>query len=360
MRLTKLQVSQFRGLAEQEISLGDGLNLLAGENGQGKSSLLEAIYLLGTTRSFRTSRLSEVIRVEGGPARVAGIGEEPGHSLAILLSRSDRQYLRNGKAASPAEYIGTLDVVALSSDIVQGFRRKPAERRRFLDRMALATWPGYLAELGDLRRACLQRSLLAAAGVSGRERIAWDERAATLSLPVVSKRLAMAEALGHHLREASRRIFPEGEGAVVRLVSRPPFAPDREKEYVDMLREIFSAQEPSGGRRETPAGPLRDDLAVLIEGRDLLRFGSSGQFRSLLTAAVLAEMNRLKGVKGVYPVMLLDDVDADLDEGRYAALLSGLEGEAQIFAATSKPGLAIGAARPARRFTVARGAVNPS
>ncbi len=167
----------------------------------------------------------------------------------------------------------------------------------------------------------------------------------------------MAAALGLHLREASKRIFPEGQGAHVRLVSRPAFTPGQDDAYVAELAAIFEAQEASPGRRETPAGPPRDDLAIEIEERDLLRYGSAGQVRSLLTAAVLAEMTRLRELKGAYPVLLLDDVDADLDEGRYAALLSEVGGGSQVFAATSKPALASGLAGRARRYRVSEGVV---
>ncbi len=352
-----MRVSGFRNLADQEIRFEPGLNLLTGDNGEGKSSVLEAVYLLGTSRSFRTSRLFEVVRIDGGPARVSGDGENPGESLAVLIGRQERLYVRHGKTVPPSEYIGTLDVVALSSEIVQGFRRQPSERRRFLDRMALSTYPGYLDELRELRRACAQRAALAASGARGGERRAWDARAAELAIPVARRRREMAEALEGHLREAARSTFPEGRSAAVRLVSRPAYTPVDEGRYVEDLTAVFAAQEPAGGRRETPAGPLRDDLTIEVEGKDLLRFGSAGQVRSLVTAAALAEMNRLLTIKGRYPVLVLDDADADLDEGRYASLVSALGAGAQVFAAASKGGFAAGAGEAARRFAVRRGVV---
>src|SRR5437867_13202310 len=216
-----------------------GLNLITGANGQGKTSVLEAIYLLGTTRSFRTPRLSEVVTIGGGTARVSGDGEAPGESLAVLITRSERRYLRHGKIVAPGDYLGTMDVVALSNDLVQGFRRQPAERRRFLDRMALATYPAYLDDPGQLRRACLQRAVLVATGGRGADRAAWDERAAELALPVVRRRFEMARALEGHLRDASRRIFPEGETATVGLVGRPQYEPGAEERYREMLAGLF-------------------------------------------------------------------------------------------------------------------------
>src|SRR5262245_30208764 len=210
-----IKVADVRNLAGQQIRFGEGLNLLVGSNGQGKSSVLEAVYLLGTTRSFRTSRLSEVIAAGRGSARVSGEGERPGERLAVSISRAERRYARHGKIVPPSEYIGTMDVVALSNDIVHGFRRHPAERRRFLDRMALATWPSYLDDLRRLRRACEQRALLVASG-GGADRRAWDERAADLAVPVARRRFAMAVALEEGLRSVSPELFPEGASARVR------------------------------------------------------------------------------------------------------------------------------------------------
>lgn len=343
----RIEISGVRNLADQEIRFDEGLNLLVGDNGQGKSSVLESVYLVGTSRSFRTSRLAEVVKIGGGPARIAAEGERPGETLAVLISGKERRFLKHGKIVAAAEYIGTLDVVALSGDLAQTFRRQPAERRRFLDRMALATYPAYLDDLRDLRRTCDQRALLAAAGGRGAERKTWDSRAAEAAVPVARRRLEMAGALERHLREAARSIFPEGQTARVRLVSHPALDPASPSSYLEALRDVFERQE-SGGRRETPAGPMRDDLSIEVEGRDLLKFGSAGQMRALLTAAALAEMRRLREIKGRYPVLVLDDVDADLDEGRYAALLKALGEGAQVFAATSKGGLA---AEPGSRMT---------
>jgi DNA replication and repair protein RecF len=361
LRIVKIKVSGVRNLAEQDIAFGGGLNLLTGSNGQGKSSVLEAVYLLGTTRSFRTSRLTEVVTIGGRSARISGEGEAPGQSLAVFIEGKQRAYLRHGKPVAPAEYIGTLDVIALSSEIVQRFRRQPAERRRFLDRMAVATYPSYLDDLRGFRRAAAHRALLAAAGRGGGERAAWDERTAALAVPVARRRREMAEALEAHLREASKRIFPEGGDVTVKLVSRPEFDPANEDGYRETLTAAFAAQPAGTGRRETPAGPSRDDLRLHSGGQDLLRYGSSGQVRSLLTAAALAEMNRLRSLKGRFPVLVLDDVDSDLDDERYGALLAALGSGAQVFAATSKARLALEAARSDedgnRRFAVKGGLV---
>lgn len=357
MRLASLEVSQIRNLADQEIALDRQFNLLVGANGQGKSSVLEALYLLGTTRSFRTSRLSELIRFGGGPARVAGSGEAVGETLAVLLGKTEKKFLKYDKQVAAADYVGTLDVVPLSHHLVLGFSRKPGERRRFLDRMALATWPFYLGELAELRRACAQRAEVAAAGIRGPERQAWDARAVAAALPVARRRHEMAGALEAQLRSAARAVFPEGAQVSVRLVGRPTFDPSNETRYSDELLGLFAAQEANPVRRETPAGPLRDDLEIAMGGRDILRFGSAGQVRSLLTAAILGEMRRIEGLKGRFPLLLLDDLDADLDEGRYGALLSELGGGAQVAAATSKPGLAREMARSARCFEVREGVV---
>jgi DNA replication and repair protein RecF len=169
----------------------------------------------------------------------------------------------------------------------------------------------------------------------------------------------MVRALEEGLRSVSRELFPEGASARVRYLSRPAWDPaDADADvYRAELAATFAAQESQGGRRETPGGPLRDDLAIDVDGRDILKLGSAGQVRSLLTAAVLAEMRRLERIKGRFPVLIVDDVDADLDEGRYGALLAGLGEGAQVFAATSKAQLAAARGGAGKRFTVSAGVV---
>jgi DNA replication and repair protein RecF len=361
LRLVKLHVSGIRNLIEQEIAPGPGLNLLTGENAQGKSSLLEAIYLLGTTRSNRASRLTDVITIGHTHARVSGAGERPDEKLAIAIAGRERTYMRAGKAIARSEYIGTMDVVALSTDLVLRFRKQSGERRRFLDRMAIATYPAHLDDLRALRRASSHRAFLLAAGRGGAERKAWDERTAALAVPVARRRHEMAGALGAKLREASRAVFPEGRDVEVALVGRPVYRPEDEAGYARDLAALLQAQPQGAGRNPAPGGPARDDLAIRIDGRDALRYASSGQVRALLTAAALAEMNRLREIKGRFPILLLDDVDSDLDEGRYASLLSALGEGPQVFAATSKARLAFGAFpswdAAGARFTVREGAV---
>lgn len=348
MWLTEIEVDRLRNLRAVGLGLSAGLTLVAGRNGQGKSSLLEAVYLLATGRSFRTRRMDELVSWSGGPLRVAGgVSSRRGRSLLkVVMDESDRRLISDGAEMDLESFIGRLDVVDLTAERMKVLRGGPEERRRFLDRGVVGLQPSYLRALGEYRRVLQQRNaLLRGAGRIGApaQLDAWDERLTAAAGEIHRRRREYAVLLGVELGETDRMLFPDG-GAVTMLY-RPSPKEVGEAEISDFSVRYMECLE-HGRRRDlevgyTCRGPHRDDVVVELEGVDLRRFGSAGQVRGAMIALKLGKLSLLGKQRGDMPIFLMDDFDSDLDEVRASAVAKHLNsGGCQALVATSKEGMA--------------------
>jgi DNA replication and repair protein RecF len=351
--LRSIEADRLRNLDAVRLELPRGLTVIAGRNGQGKTSLLEAVYLLGTGRSFRTHRQDDLVAWSGGPLRVAGlVGGRGGESrLTVAQDGGQRSLLADGAEKDLEEFIGRLDVVDLTAERMKVLRGGPEERRRFLDRGLVGLRPAYLRSLGEYRRTVQQRNALlrtvrgAATPDERRQIDVWDERLALAGAEIHRRRRGYAKALNGLLDDAVRAFFPGG--ATLRIVYRPSPAGSGESdpdEFAALFRERLER-----GRIDdleaghTGRGPHRDELRVELDGVDLRRFGSAGQVRAAMVALKMAKLALLRQERSEAPVFLMDDFDSHLDEARATALGEFLrEGGSQVLAATSKEVLADG------------------
>lgn len=346
MWLQEIEADRLRNLKAVSLSLPAGLSVVTGRNAQGKTSLLEAIYLLATGRSFRTRKLEELIARNGGPLRVAGefSGRIGRSKLAVFLDEGSRRLLADEIEKDPASYIGRLDIVDLTAERMNVVRGAPLERRRFLDRGVVGLRPDYLREIGEYRRVLAQRNALLRRGGQARpeELDVWDERLRLAAVALHGARRQYAVLLGTRLGEVTRAVLPDGQE--LRLIYRPSPA-ESEAAAPDRFGEVFDAALARGRRRDlevghTCLGPHRDDLVVELQGVDLRRYGSAGQVRAAMIALKLGKLSMLREERGESPLFLMDDFDTDLDEVRASALAGFLkDGGFQALVATSKEAL---------------------
>ncbi len=361
MLLESLEVHQFRNLSG-EVFWGEGLNIISGENGHGKTSWLEAIYLLATSKSFRTQRLQEATSfgesltvVRGRVAR----SREVHRDLQVTVQGNTKSLSLNGKRETVASYLSQLHVVAFTADELDVVRGGPEARRRFLDRGVVALHHSYVQTLADYQRVIKQKNRLLQ-NVSDsevsmgnvRELIEpWNEQIVLLGSSIHRARSDYVERLKQSLQE---RLF-EREEVTIRYVSALEGKGDLAN-YEALLRERLSlrlqAEIASG---YALIGPHRDDLQILFDGREIRAYGSSGQQRSALILLDLAAISVYYLWHNEYPVFLMDDVDAELDKGRIGRLLEYLEGRTQTFVTTSKGDLIKEFAGNARVFDVSKG-----
>lgn len=347
MRLNWIEAIGFRNL-QGECSFSPSLNIFYGDNAQGKTNWLEAIYVLGNTKSFRTTQTRELISFTSESFIVRG--EVMRGSLSKLLqvcaSASSKELSINGKRESLSGYLGNLDVFSFSIEDMEIIRGDPGRRRRFLDRGIVAITPSFLKILSRYNHVLKQKNrLLLEARQSGqmerfRQQIeAWNDQLIELGREVHIARRNYVERLNRELEanDLGRTIFG-AERISLRYKSSPDGEPDR---YAELLAEQLQARLPAEiAAGHALVGPHRDDLLILANGRELARFGSAGQQKTALLVLDLAQISIYNFVYEESPVLLIDDFDAELDGGRIEALLLQLEGRIQTFMTTSRRSLA--------------------
>jgi DNA replication and repair protein RecF len=361
MLLESIEAHNFRNLGG-EIFWGEGLNVISGENGQGKTNWLEAIYLLATSKSFRTQRPQEAIRfgenlsvVRGRVARAQDVHRD----LQVTLQGSSKTLSLNGKRESLASYLSQLNVVSFTADELEVVRGGPDARRRFLDRGVVSLHHSYVQTLADYQRVIKQKNRLlqdisdSETNIdNARELIEpWNEQIISLGATIHRARGDYVERITRSLQQ---RLF-EREEVSIRYVSALEGKGDLE-DYEALIKERLhlrlNAEIASG---YSLIGPHRDDLEILFDGRDIRTYGSSGQQRSALILLDLAAISVYYSWHNEYPLFLMDDVDAELDKKRIGHLLEYLEGRTQTFITTSKNDLIKGFTARAKLIEVRDG-----
>lgn len=346
MLLESIEVHNFRNLSGS-ISWGAGLNIIYGDNGQGKTNWLESIYLLATTKSFRTQRLQETIRFNENLAVVRGRVErssEVHRELQVTLQSSTKSISVNGKREAVARYLGQLHAVAFTADELEVVRGMPEARRKFIDRGVVSLHPAYVQTLADYNRVIKQKNRLLQNASDSEMSLEqtfeivepWNEQLVSLSAIIHRARVDYVERLSGSLQH---KLF-ESEDVTIRYASSlegKGDLSDYESLIAERLRFRLQAEMAAG---YSLIGPHRDDLEILFDGRDMRTFGSSGQQRSALIILDLAAISVYYSWHNEYPLFLIDDVDAELDRKRINHLLEYLEGRTQTFITTSKESLA--------------------
>jgi DNA replication and repair protein RecF len=354
VRLVRFEVRDLRNIQHAEVELAPGLNVFVGRNAQGKTSLLEAVGLLARGRSFRTEATATLIR-RGSAALVArGFAAEgpEAERLEIELTPSERRLRVDGKEVAPRAYHGHLDVVVYATDRLRVIRGPMRERRLFLDRGAAALWPSYRRALREYERVLRQRNTAFLAGE--RALAPWDDRLVASGAALRVKRARYVQRLSGAL---ARGYQARGESYALSL---EPGAPAGEEQARSALaRELESRAGEERRRRITLSGPHRDQLAILVDGRDAQESASSGQARSVLLALTLAVAEVYREERGRPATLLLDDLDSELDEQRTRDVCRGVAERAQALVTTAHPAWAERLDGLARRFHVVEGRISP-
>jgi DNA replication and repair protein RecF len=362
MQLENLSATGFRNLTGN-IEFTAGLNVLTGENGQGKTNWLEAIAMLASARSFRTSRLVETIRFGEEQASVAGcVRESPEivRELRVSVTASTRAAFTNGKREPLARYLGQLNAVIFNSDELEVVRGTPEARRRFLDEGIVSLHPPFVQVFADYNRVIRQKNSLLGQARDGEWTLAkssealgpWNQQLAKLATRIHRGRVRFVERLNEVLHKhlfgreelsIAYRSALEGKGDLAAY----------EDLIVERLGLRVQAELASG---HALIGPHRDDMEMTFDGHDLRKFGSAGQQRSALLLLQLANIAVFHATRGEYPLFLIDDIDAELDYERIGKLLDFLAGKTQTIVTTSKESFVAKFGSAARVFQVADGA----
>lgn len=361
MLLESLEVQNFRNL-QGVINCGHNLNIIFGENGQGKTNWLEAIYLLATTKSFKTAKLQDAISFNEDLAIIRGKvrqSEEIQRVLQVALQGNTKTLTVNNKKETVTRYLSQLHAFIFNADQLDIVRGQPDARRRFLDAGITAIYPPFVQTLSDYNRVIRQKNSLLQAALenefslekTGEMLEPWNEQLVQLAARIYKARLRYVERMQEVLQ---KKLF-EKEEVSIRYVSALEGKGDL-SDYAALLTERLKlrvqAELVSG---HALLGTHRDDLDILFDGHDLRKFGSSGQQRSALLVLQLANLSVYHAQHNEYPLFLLDDIDAELDYKRIGQLLEYLSDKTQTFLTTSKESFLEKFGRDAEIFTVRGG-----
>jgi DNA replication and repair protein RecF len=346
MYVRHLSVTDFRSWAAAEVPLEPGPSVLVGPNGQGKTNLVEALGYLATLGSHRVATDAPLVR-EGAPravvrcAVVSG-GRELLVELEITPGKSNRARLNRAAMPRPRDVLGALRSVLFAPEDVALVRGDPAERRRFLDDLLVQRTPRFAGVRADYERVLKQRgALLKTAGAARRAGGAgdlrtldvWDGHLARHGAELLAGRLALVAALSPHVTLAYEHVASRGGGPAELTYScslgdaLPPGEPGPELLEAALLAELARLRSAEVERGVTLVGPHRDDLMLSLGDRPARGYASHGEIWSYALALRLGSYELLSA-EGAEPVLILDDVFAELDTARRARL-GALAGKAE-------------------------------
>ena len=390
MYLSHLTLSNFRNLVELELELPPGVVVFFGPNAQGKTTLLEAVYLLALARSFRAENEREVLNfqaaADGGQALVGGTVEKKGERVQIFVGYqstrtavaaetpasnsnhkgfSVRKQIRVSRVRrTAAELVGTVNAVLFSADDLQFVQGPPSHRRRFLDILISQADNHYLRGLLRYQKVVKQRNQLLRMLQDGRaeadELAYWDDELVKEGSWITWRRREVVRDLADACAEHHAHLAGPVED--LRLAYRPSVPPgDTVPATEDQFRQSLAA----AGQREratanTTVGPHRDDFDLLVNDLDMGTFASRGQARTLALALRLAEATYLASVRSERPIVLLDDVLSEMDaERRRRVLEKTSEYEQTLITTTDLEPMRQYFGPEAKYFRVAGGGVHP-
>lgn len=371
MRIESLRLAQVRNLVPTVLEPSARFNVFAGDNGQGKTNLLEAVFVVATVRSFRTSQLTDLIGF--GAERAAIAARVSGHGMTRIydleLAPGGKKVRLDGKAVRPlSKYFGDFNVVLFAPEDLQIPRGTPSDRRRFLDRAVFNRRVDYLPTIQRYELALKNRNAVlrkAGEGGLGGKQLGdlldvYDEQLAELGAAVMTARVEYLDELRPLLCAAFAEITRTGLAADVDYAWGERLAKAHGVPDPAAQREALRAARGKDlGRQMTTVGPHRDDLRFFLETHDAGGFASQGQLRAIVLAWKTAELELLSRLRQDPPILLLDDVSSELDAQRNRFLFEHLAPRAgQCFITTTHPGHVLIAASERRDYRVAGGAIS--
>lgn len=334
MYITSVDLLNFRNYERQTVELKSGVNLFYGNNAQGKTNFLEAVYIAGTSRSHKGSRDREMIRkgAEESHIRMDLMRGSVPHRIDLHLKKNSPKGIAVDRIPvhRASELFGIVQFVFFSPEDLMIIKSGPASRRRFInlelcqmDRLYLNALAGYtkclaqrnrlLKEITDIKR-------------QGTELDVWDMQLLRYGTEIIERRKEYLEELNAVIAPIHADLTGEKEKIFLQYEANVSAA--------DFEKKLAESRERDLRFKETHTGPHRDDIAILLNGMDARIYGSQGQQRTAALSLKLSEIGILRKKTGDTPVLLLDDVLSELDENRQSRLLAGMKGVQTLITCT--------------------------
>lgn len=347
MKLTELNLHHFRNYDEAQVEFSPQINVLIGENAQGKTNLLESIYVLAMTRSHRTNNDRELIEFGKDAAQIKGTVQRELGSLKLELDigkHGKKAKANHLEKARLSEYLGQLNVILFAPEDLALVKGAPTVRRRFIDMEFGQVSPKYLHDLTQYRDILKQRNryLKQLQSHEAQDQLYLEvlsEQLAAVGGAIISQRVKFLSELEGYAQELHQSITQGRENLTFEYSSAIKDASTlTEVELSEALMDLYRQnQSKEIFQGTTLYGPHRDDVRFLINHKNVQTYGSQGQQRTTALSVKLAEIDLMKNQTGEYPILLLDDVLSELDGARQTHLLKTIQDKVQTFLTT--PGL---------------------
>jgi DNA replication and repair protein RecF len=319
MHLAHLRLRDFRNYSRLDVDFAPGFHLLLGDNAQGKTNILEAVYLMATLRSFRGVGGAQMVRHGQKGYFVGGkIVAQGEREIKMYWSSSERSLSLDGRPVRKlTDYLGALRTVVFCTEDLQLVKGTARSRRRFMDLLLSQTHPTYLPLLQRYAQALRSRNALLKRPITDEASLeSFTRELVSVGEEIIQMRRELIPRLSPLARLAYRRISNDAEEL------RVEYQPGVKKDFAVELALVRRREQ---SYRATLVGPHRDDLQLLLNERSAVQFGSEGQKRTLATSLKMAQAEYLTGIHGAPPILLIDDIMGELDVKRRSGFLPLLE-----------------------------------
>lgn len=331
MYIKEIELKDFRNYRELSASFSDKVNIFLGNNAQGKTNLLESIYMNAMARSFKSVRDRELIRFGEDHCRIRTVASIDGddHTTEIVISKDGRKAVKADgvRIERTSELLERMFIIIFSPEDLKIVKDEPEKRRKFIDRELCQIRPRYYSSLNSYRRALKQRNTyLKEDMIESTILDIWDHELVKYGRDIIEGRRAFIKRVNEISRDIHDRISGGSEELSIVYESNI-----NEEDFAEAL---IKNRDSDIRNRNTGTGPHRDDLKISANGIDLRKFGSQGQQRTAALSLKLSEIKLIEDETGERPILLLDDVLSELDNDRQTYLINSL-GENQMFITTA-------------------------
>ena len=324
MIIKSIKLENFRNYESLDLDFEKGTNILYGDNAQGKTNVLEAIYLSATTKSHKGSKDKEIVRFDQDESHIRTILDKEGMEYRVDMhlrkSKSKGIAINGQPIKKAADLIGLLNVVFFSPEDLSIIKNGPSERRKFVDMELFQIDKFYLYNLNQYNKIINQRNKLLKdfyfnSDLNETLQV-WNMQLVTYGKQIISRRETFVEQLNEIIFDIHKNL--SGGREELKVVYEPNVSED------DFESKLKMSQEKDIKLKMTSVGPHRDDFCFMVNGVDIRKYGSQGQQRTAALSLKLAEIELVKKVTGDHPVLLLDDVLSELDSNRQNYLLNNI------------------------------------
>lgn len=341
MYISRIYLKNFRNYREQTVDLNENVNIIYGKNAQGKTNLIESVFLCSTGRSHRTIKDNELVKSgeNSFSIRIEGFKDNIPFDISIYYEHNGKKIIKVNslKIRKLGELMGVLNTVIFSPDDLQIIKRGPGERRRFLDILICQTSSSYFYNLQKYQKTIKQKNALLrkfdkAAG--GTELLhVFNQKQAELGSVIINERIAFIDEIQQKIKENHSKLTKNSENIDIGYITTTGRESIEEEAFFKFLDNNTKKEIRN---QACLYGPHRDDMEIIVNNEDLRAFGSQGQQRTAVLSLKLTEIQLINEKTGHSPVLLLDDVMSELDISRKRYLLENINTRQTLVTGTEK------------------------